>query len=307
MPEASSNGEVREPAWWEKLRQPFEARQISALPRVTCGDCRENKQAKVCGRHSLIHCDGCGQYISEKHIHLDYVGHADATDRLIKTDPHWAWWPAHTAVDKDVLLAAIGTGNADIVESVIRNAPPLTDSNGGMWICLAVHDDEGRPVERLGYGFADGKRGGDAVKEVIGDALRNAGMRFGIALDLWSKSEKAEEAADGQEKPRSKPVGGKTVRKAQAAPESPQIDVETQALADLAYQLVREGGTEEELRAQVYEPARKKRILRSPVKSPDGDTVVQLSVVVQAAKQQIIDSAERVPEPAEAAGSEYGE
>jgi hypothetical protein len=42
-------------------------------------------------------------------------------------------------------------------------------------------------VSRLGYGDAQGKTGPNATKERIGDALRNAAMRFGAALDLWHK------------------------------------------------------------------------------------------------------------------------
>ena len=38
-------------------------------------------------------------------------------------------------------------------------------------------------VTRIGVG--DGK----SMKELIGDAIRNAAMRFGVALDLWSKEE----------------------------------------------------------------------------------------------------------------------
>jgi hypothetical protein len=51
-----------------------------------------------------------------------------------------------------------------------------------MWIKLTVCG-----VTRLGYGDAQGKTGGDAMKERIGDALRNAAMRFGAALELWHK------------------------------------------------------------------------------------------------------------------------
>ena len=53
-----------------------------------------------------------------------------------------------------------------------------------MWIRLTVCG-----VTRLGYGDAQGKSGGNAMKERIGDALRNAAMRFGAALDLWHKGE----------------------------------------------------------------------------------------------------------------------
>ena len=53
-----------------------------------------------------------------------------------------------------------------------------------MWIKLTVCG-----VTRLGYGDAGGRKGSNAIKEIIGDALRNAGMRFGMALDLWSKGD----------------------------------------------------------------------------------------------------------------------
>ena len=44
---------------------------------------------------------------------------------------------------------------------------------------------------RSGFGDAQGKTGGNATKEIIGDALRNAAMRFGIGTYLWGKSDKA--------------------------------------------------------------------------------------------------------------------
>ena len=59
---------------------------------------------------------------------------------------------------------------------------PVLDPAGGMWIKLTVCG-----VTRLGYGHAGDKEGGDAIKEIIGDALRNAAMRFGAALELWHK------------------------------------------------------------------------------------------------------------------------
>ena len=47
-------------------------------------------------------------------------------------------------------------------------------------------------VTRYGYGHAETKDWSDAgsrIKELIGDALRNAGMRFGCALELWHKGD----------------------------------------------------------------------------------------------------------------------
>lgn len=140
-----------------RLRAPFPPEAIGKLPRVTCKDCRDRK----CGvpAHKPSQCRTCRAFIG-KHIHLDYVGHANVRERLLDVDPAWNWEPM--AIDNLGL--------------------PAMDANGGMWIRLTVGG-----VSRLGYGDAPGKRGGDAVKEVIGDALRNAAQSFGVALDLWKK------------------------------------------------------------------------------------------------------------------------
>lgn len=93
---------------------------------------------------------------------LDYVGHAAVTARLLEVDPLWTWEPL--AVEESGL--------------------PRFDPVGGLWIRLTVLG-----VTRLGYGDTAGKKGANAVKEAIGDAIRNAAMRFGVALDLWSKDD----------------------------------------------------------------------------------------------------------------------
>jgi hypothetical protein len=87
-------------------------------------------------------------------VMLDYVGHAAVTDRLLTVDPGWSWEPF--AVGPDGL--------------------PALDRAGNLWIRLTVCG-----VTRIGVG--DGKN----AKECIGDAIRNAAMRFGVALDLWAK------------------------------------------------------------------------------------------------------------------------
>jgi hypothetical protein len=101
-------------------------------------------------------------YLPKGGAKLAYVGHAALTDRLLQVDPLWVWEPA--GVD------AFGL--------------PMLDESGGLWIKLTVCG-----VTRWGYGDAGQKKGGDAMKERIGDALRNAGMRFGAALDLWHKGD----------------------------------------------------------------------------------------------------------------------
>jgi hypothetical protein len=131
------------------LRAPFPPNQISKLPKPYKKDSPKGK------------CAECGGYHGLPAVHLDYVGHAALTDRLLDTDPTWSWEPV-----------------ADPASQGLPVAP------GGMWIRLTVCG-----ISRYGFGHPDGKTGGDAVKETIGDALRNAAMRFGAALDLWHKGD----------------------------------------------------------------------------------------------------------------------
>lgn len=140
-----------------QLREPFPAEQIGHLPKVVCSDC--SAKDRQCGKHPTRTCTTCRAYVG-KHIHIDFVGHAHVTERLLSVDPLWFWEP----------LAFNGNGL------------PALDDNQGLWIKLHVAG-----MSRIGYGHAAGKRGGDAIKEIIGDAIRNAAMRFGVALDLWKK------------------------------------------------------------------------------------------------------------------------
>ena len=100
---------------------------------------------------------------------LDYVGHAAVTDRLLSVDPDWNWEPF--AVGPDGL--------------------PVLDAGRNLWIKLTICG-----VTRIGVG--DGK----SLKECIGDAIRNAAMRFGVALDLWAKENLVEfaQAVNGHQR-----------------------------------------------------------------------------------------------------------
>lgn len=146
------------------LRTPFPAELIGKLPRLTCRDC-SNSRTKNCEKHSKSKCAECGNYISTAHIHLDYVGHAAVTDRLLQVDPQWTW----------DFVAQDETGSPILVTDP---AKLMAEENVGLWIKLTVQG-----VTRPGFG------GGKNIKEAIGDALRNAAMRFGVALDLWSKED----------------------------------------------------------------------------------------------------------------------
>lgn len=161
----------------KELRKPFPANQISKLPKETKYQIDERKADKS----TAFVCPECGGWHHKKAVHLDYVGHAALTDRLLDADPMWNWEPLSFGPD----------------------GLPVLDRIGGMWIKLTVAG-----MTRLGYGHAEGKQGGDAIKEVIGDALRNAAMRFGAALDLWHKGDLHGDDDDGNEpaKPAQKPV-----------------------------------------------------------------------------------------------------
>lgn len=148
---------MEKPTGLALLRAPFPPNQISKLPKPKSKDAPKG------------HCNECGGWHGLPAVHLDYVGHAALTDRLLDSDPAWTWEP---------------------LSSDERGLPAL-DQNGGLWIKLTVCG-----ITRLGYGDAQGKQGGDAMKERIGDALRNAAMRFGAALDLWHKGDLHADAND---------------------------------------------------------------------------------------------------------------
>lgn len=142
----------------KQLREPFKSEQVGKLPKVSCKACTEASKKRygaICDRHEKRKCEVCGNYITTGHVDLDYVGHAATTDRLLQVDPAWSW---------DFVATDPTTGQPVIGE--------------GLWIKLTVCG-----VTR--YGFGDGK----SIKEMIGDAIRNAAMRFGVALDLWAKED----------------------------------------------------------------------------------------------------------------------
>lgn len=89
----------------------------------------------------------------------EYAGHAAVTDRLLEVDHEWTW-------------------------KFLGDGTPVFDDVGGIWIELTVCG-----VTRIGYGFPERLKGGNAVKEAIGDAIRNAAMRFGVGLEFWFKGD----------------------------------------------------------------------------------------------------------------------
>ena len=94
---------------------------------------------------------------------LDFVGHADITRILLEIDPTWRWVP-------------IAWDNG-------RPAIHVENGIATMWGELTVLGQA-----RLGVGSVRADKQ-ELDKELVGDFLRNAAMRFGICLSLWTKQE----------------------------------------------------------------------------------------------------------------------
>jgi hypothetical protein len=146
MPAAKPTPEEVQLEKLRALRVPFAQNEIGKLPKPYRRDSQKGYCRECNGNHGL------------PAAHIDYVGHAALTNRLLEVDPLWHWEPF--ALDAMGLPAIV---------------------NGNLWIRLTVAG-----VTRIGVGDAEG---GNSLKIMIGDALRNAGMRFGMALDLWSKED----------------------------------------------------------------------------------------------------------------------
>jgi len=104
-------------------------------------------------------------------VQLDFVGHAAVTDRLLQVDPGWSWEPMAYDTDGGPLIRQEGTDSV-------------------LWIRLTICG-----ITRPGVGIVPTKTS-DLSKQLVSDAIRNAAMRFGVALDLWSKEDLHAEPAE---------------------------------------------------------------------------------------------------------------
>ncbi len=173
-----------------RLLDPFTANEINVLPKPYKKESPKGKctDPRCLGFHGL------------PAAHLDYVGHAALTRRPLESDPRWAYR----------------------VMAQDAHGLPIFDASGGLWIELTVDG-----VTRPGYGDSQGKTGPNAVKEAIGDALRNAAMRFGAALELWHKGDLYEASEERGDTVKEEP---KDTRSEVAAPTSEQIALVTEAI-----------------------------------------------------------------------------
>lgn len=101
--------------------------------------------------------------IQRSGVNLAYVSHAEITRILIEIDPNWTWEPVEWQNG--------------------RPAIHVVNDMATMWARLTLL---GKTM--VGAGTAKSNKA-DLDKELIGDFLRNAAMRFGISLSLWSKQD----------------------------------------------------------------------------------------------------------------------
>ncbi|NOR65409.1 MAG: hypothetical protein GQ468_05265 [Candidatus Scalindua sp.] len=143
----------------DRLRLPFDESLINWLPKPSA---QQNK----CQNNEKISCKVCGGRHHPRVRHVSYLGHAAITSRLLDVDKNWKWEPLQ----------------------VNDQGLPKFDPTNGLWINLTVCG-----ITRLGYGDAlntyGNKSNGDMIKETIGDAIRNAAMRFGCGLEMWFKGD----------------------------------------------------------------------------------------------------------------------
>jgi len=93
---------------------------------------------------------------------LDYVGHAAVTDRLNRYAPGWSYHVEPVVVGFD-------------------DGPHVVAVFGEMTVCGVSRQEVGAVDSPSTYG--------QELKEAISDFIRRAAMRFGVALDLWSKED----------------------------------------------------------------------------------------------------------------------
>ena len=108
-------------------------------------------------------------------VSLSYVGHAEITKALSEIDPFWTWEPVLGADG----LPAIRIQNGHIPR---RDREPIIVDMATMWGRLTLNG-----ITRWAVGSVEAHKP-DLDKELVSDFLRNAAMRFGVALGLWMKT-----------------------------------------------------------------------------------------------------------------------
>lgn len=103
---------------------------------------------------------------------LDFVGHADITRILLEIDPTWNWEPTEWTNGRPTIHIE------NDIATMWGRLTVLGHSRLGVGTVRTVNMIKGARVDKE-----------EIDKELVGDFLRNAAMRFGISLSLWTKNE----------------------------------------------------------------------------------------------------------------------
>jgi hypothetical protein len=112
--------------------------------------------------------------LNKNGVDLSYVGHGEITKALIEIDPNWTWQPVLGADG----MPAIRTQKGQIPR---RDKEPILVDMVTMWGTMTLNG-----VTRWAVGSVEAHKP-DLDKELVSDFIRNAAMRFGVALGLWIK------------------------------------------------------------------------------------------------------------------------
>lgn len=155
-------------------------------------------------------------------VYLSYVGHAEITRILSEVDPSWTWEPAGWENGRPAIHVHQG-------EIHRRDGDPIQIPTATLWGYLTLLG-----VRRLAVGSVEAHKP-DLDKELVSDFLRNAAMRFGVALALWMKEDGNTNTSSPA--PRSAPMvteqrGETTVTRPSNAPTEKQLGLLRRLLKD---------------------------------------------------------------------------
>lgn len=125
---------------------------------------------------------------------LDFVGHAAVTDRLNQVAPDWTF-----EIEPVVITGKDGM-------------PHVLAVPGRMTIGGKTLPECGEVDRASNYG--------DELKRGISDFIRRGAMRFGVALDLWSREDLSNVGGADELKAQARPAAAQSIASAESSPDA---------------------------------------------------------------------------------------
>lgn len=165
-------------------------------------------------------------------VYLDFLGHAHVRAAFLEADLGWTWEPY--PIDGQIVRSY--TWHQEWKDKKTGEWKSRSVGMFSMWIRVTVGG-----VTRFGIGTCLASKQ-DYEKELLSDALRNAGISYGVALSLWAKEweHDAQETSPGSPVPQDPPpvTPIRSAPSARAVPERelahPTQNVRSELLTDTA-------------------------------------------------------------------------